>query len=86
MNIRDDLQEIYDEIAYWELVRELLVEQNGLVQQIVDLRRQVNRLHIRLNYAHEGHMQTELPYPDPASDIVRDFTGFAAMKKYKALD
>lgn len=86
MNMREDLQEIDDAVAYWELVRELLIEQDALVHQIMDLRRQVNRLHMRLHYAQDGNMQTELPYPDLASDIVRDFSGFAAMHKYKALD
>lgn len=76
-----DLQDIHEEIAYWELVRELLDEQNALERQITSLRQQVNRLHMQLHYAREGHMRTDVPYPEPASDIVRDFSGFPAMRK-----
>jgi hypothetical protein len=85
MNVSNELQTLHDEVEYWELIQALLTEQEALVKQIVRLRMQINRLHVRLGYAHEGHMGSEVPYPEPASDIVRDFNGFPAMRKLQDL-
>ncbi len=82
-DLQEELQEDHDEMAYRELVSALLEEQDGLVDQIISLRMHINRLYMQLHYARHGHMQTPIPYPDPASDIVRDFSGFAAMQKWE---
>lgn len=86
MNIANELQEIQDEVAYWELVRALLEEQDAMEQKIISLRLHINRLYARLHYAHNGRMPTDLPYPEPASDIVRDFSDFKAIQKFKLSD
>lgn len=72
MNLSNEFQSLQDEAEYWELVQALLAEQDALEKQIIHLR--LNRLHMQLHYARKGHMQTEIPYPEPVSDIVRDFS------------
>lgn len=85
MNVSSDLQTLQDEVEYWELVRALLEEQEALVKQIVHLRMHINRLHTRLGYAKDGVLDFEVPYPEPESDIVRDFNDFPAMRRLQNL-
>jgi hypothetical protein len=85
MNISSELKILQDEAEYRELVQALLEEQTALVNQIVRLRLHINRLYIRVGYAQDGQMESEVPYPEPESDIVRDFSGFPAIRKLQAL-